>query len=544
MRKKQVMVFAAMLMSLALAGCGGQTSVDSSQGGSKNGAQSAQNGSENTGTGDAGSASENEKTMRVAFFWISADLDPANDYNGWVTSRLGIGETLVRLNDELKIEPCLADEWENVDELTWRFHIREGAMFSNGTPVTAQACQASLERAISMNDRASEYLKVESMEADGQELTIRTSEPNAGLLSNLVEPVFDIVDATQSEEQIKTAPVCTGPYKIANFQSEQSAELVKNENYWDGEPGLDRIEVTQIADSDARAMALQSGEIDLTNTIDQTSTTLFENNPDYQVSSIISPRVNVAYMNHAESSPLHDVELRKAISYAVNRDAYAELIGGSPAHGLYSDATPFGNETIWSFSYDKDQAEQILDQAGYRDVDGDGIREMTDGSQMTLHYLQAADHGSADSAILAQAVQSDLKAVGIDMEILSVENLSEYQSQGNFDFYTGNDNSAPTGDPQLWLETMYTGLGVSGKKNLTSFQDDKIDEIVAQMNQTFDQEARYQLASEASQELNETASNLYLTNSYLNMVSSARVKQAVQPVADYYFITKDITIEE
>lgn len=544
MRKKQVMVFTAMLMSLALAGCGGQTSVDSSQGGSKNGVQSAQNGSENTGAGDAGGASENEKTMRVAFFWISADLDPANDYNGWVTSRLGIGETLVRLNDELKIEPCLADEWENVDELTWKFHIREGARFSNGTPVTAQACQASLERAISMNDRASEYLKVESMEAEGQELTIRTSEPNAGLLSNLVEPVFDIVDATQSEDQIKTAPVGTGPYKIANFQSEQSAELVKNENYWDGEPGLDRIEVTQIADSDARAMALQSGEIDLTNTIDQTSTTLFENNPDYQVSSIISPRVNVAYMNHAESSPLHDVELRKAISYAVNREAYAELIGGSPAHGLYSDATPFGNETIWSFSYDKDQAEQILDQAGYRDVDGDGIREMTDGSQMTLHYLQAADHGSADSAILAQAVQSDLKAVGIDMEILSVENLSEYQSQGNFDFYTGNDNSAPTGDPQLWLETMYTGLGVSGKKNLTSFQDDKIDEIVAQMNQTFDQEARYQLASEASQELNETASNLYLTNSYLNMVSSARVKQAVQPVADYYFITKDITIEE
>ncbi len=544
MRKKQVMVFTAMLMSLALAGCGGQTSVDSSQGGSKNGAQSARNGSENTGAGDAEGASENEKTMRVAFFWISADLDPANDYNGWVTSRLGIGETLVRLNDELKIEPCLADEWENVDELTWRFHIREGARFSNGTPVTAQACQASLERAISMNDRASEYLKVESMEADGQELTIRTSEPNAGLLSNLVEPVFDIVDATQSADQIKTAPVGTGPYKIANFQSEQSAELVKNENYWDGEPGLDRIEVTQIADSDARAMALQSGEIDLTNTIDQTSTTLFENNPDYQVSSIISPRVNVAYMNHAESSPLHDVELRKAISYAVNREAYAELIGGSPAHGLYSDATPFGNETIWSFSYDKDQAEQILDQAGYHDVDGDGIREMSDGSQMTLHYLQAADHGSADSAILAQAVQSDLKAVGIDMEILSVENLSEYQSQGNFDFYTGNDNSAPTGDPQLWLETMYTGLGVSGKKNLTSFQDDKIDEIVAQMNQTFDQEARYQLASEASQELNETASNLYLTNSYLNMVSSARVKQAVQPVADYYFITKDITIEE
>lgn len=527
------------LMSLSLAGCGGNKKQDSTTGN-----QTETQGKEAQSAQNAAEDSDGEKFMRVAFFWISTDLDPANDYNGWVTSRLGIGETLVRLNDELKIEACLADEWKNVDELTWEFHIREGVKFSNGTSVTAEACRASIERAVNANDRAAEYLKIASIEANGQTLTIRTSEPNAALLNNLAEPVFDIVDTTQSDDQIKNAPACTGPYKIASFQSEQSVELVKNETYWDGEPGLDRIEVTQIADSDARAMALQSGEIDLTNTIDQTSTTLFEDNPDYHVSSIISPRVNVAYMNHAETSPLHDLELRKAVSYAVNRDAYAELIGGSPAHGLYSDATPFGNDTIWSFSYDTAQAEQILDEAGYKDIDGDGIRELPDGSELTLHYLQAADHGSADSAILAQAVQSDLKNVGIQMEILSVENLSEYQSQGNFDFYTGNDNSAPTGDPQIWLETMYTGLGTSGKKNLTSFHDDKIDEIVAEMNKTFDQEARYQLAAQASQELNEDAANLYLTNSYLNMVSTARVKQAVQPVADYYFITKDITVEK
>ena len=125
-----------------------------------------------------------------------------------------------------------------------------------------------------------------------------------------------------------------------------------------------------------------------------------------------------------------------------------------------------------------------------------------------------------------------------------MENLSEYQSQGNFDFYTGNDNSAPTGDPQVWLETMYTGLGRSGKKNLTSFQNDEIDRIVAEMNRTFDTEKRYELAAEASQVLNDEAANLFLTNSYLNMVSSSRGKNAVQPAVDYYFITKDITVEQ
>lgn len=168
---------------------------------------------------------------------------------------------------------------------------------------------------------------------------------------------------------------------------------------------------------------------------------------------------------------------------------------------------------------------------------------MPDGSELVLNYLQAADHGSADSAILATAVQSDLKNVGIHMEILAVENLSDYQTQGNFDMYTANDNSAPTGDPQVWLETMYTGLGTSGKKNLTGFHDDRIDEIVKKMSAAFDTEERYALAAEASQVLNDDAANLFLTNSYLNMVSSARVKNAVQPVADFYFITKDITVD-
>ncbi|MEE1031638.1 MAG: ABC transporter substrate-binding protein [Ruminococcus sp.] len=484
-----------------------------------------------------------EKHVNVAFFWVSTDLDPAVDYNGWVTSRLGVGESLVKLNDNLELEGCVADTWENVDDTTWTFHIRDGITFSNGTPVTAEAAKLSIERAVTMNDRAAEYLKIDTIEADGQTLTIKTTQPNAALLNNLVEPVFNIIDTTQSEEIIQTAPVATGPYVVTAFSSEQTVELQKNENYWGGEVGLDTITVTQITDANARAMAIQSGEMDITNTIDNTSVQLFADESMYHVSSIISPRVNVAYMNNAETSPLSDIQLRKAVSYAVDRESYVKLIGGSVAHSAYSDATPFGNETIDALGYDLELAVSTLDAAGYKDVDGDGYRENTDGSQLILQYLQAADHGSNDSAILATAIQSDLKKAGIHMEIMAVENLSDYQTTGEFDFYTANDNSAPTGDPQIWLETMYTGLGTSGKKNLTSYQSDEIDRIVEEMKITFDTQARYQLAAQASQVLNDDAANLFLTNSYLNMVSSAKVKNANQPVCDYYFITKDITVE-
>lgn len=544
--KKAVATFlSAMMVCSAFTGCGGQAAnketeaaADEAKGTEEatETAETEEADTEETGTGD--------KHANVAFFWVSTDLDPAVDYNGWVTSRLGVGEALVKLNDDLKIEGCVADTWKNVDDTTWEFHIRDGVTFSNGTAVTAEAVKSSLERAVGTNDRAAEYLKIESMETDGQTLTIKTSEPNAALLNNICEPVFDIVDTTQSEDSIKTAPVCTGPYVVSSFTSEQSVELEKNENYWDGEAGLDTISVAQIADSDARAMAIQSGETDITNTIDNTSVTMFADESKYHVSSIISPRVNVAYMNNAEISPLSDIELRKAVSYAVDRDSYAGLIGGSAAHSAYSDATPFGNEKVNAFTYDTAKAEEILDAAGYVDKDGDDFRDMPDGSELKLRYLQAADHGSSDSAILATAVQSDLKKVGINMEILAVENLSDYQTKGDFDFYTGNDNSAPTGDPQVWLETMYTGLGTSGKKNLTGFKDDKIDEIVTKFKSTFDTDARYELAAEASQILNDDAANLFLTNSYINMVSVAKIKNAVQPVADFYFITKDITVEE
>lgn len=484
-----------------------------------------------------------EKHAEVAFFWITSTLDPSTDYTGWVLSRLGVGESLLTLNDDLELEGCIADEWTNKDELTWEFHIRDNVAFSNGNPVTAEAVKASLERAIANNTRAAEYLKVESMEADGQTLTIKTTEPNAALLNNLVEPVFNIIDTTQSEESIQTAPIATGPYVITGFEEASKVELAQNESYWNGEAGLDTITVTQIADANARAMALQSGETDLTNTIDNKSLELFTDEETYTISSIISPRVQVAYMNNGETSPLNDVELRKAVSYAVDRESYANLIGGSPAHSAYSDATPFGNENLEAYTYDPEKAVAILDEAGYADTDGDGMRETPEGEAMTLRFLQSADHGSSDSAILAQAIQSDLKNAGINMEIQSVENMSDLQASGEFDFYTANDNSAPTGDPQVWLKTMYTKQQVSGKANLTQFADSRIDDLVAELDKTFETEERYQLAQQASEVLIEDAANLYLVNVSLNMVGSAKLDNVRQPVCDYYFITKDLTLK-
>lgn len=487
--------------------------------------------------GGAASSGNQPQHINTALAYMEPGLDPSNGTYGWVTVRMGVTETLVKLNDEVKIDMWLAESINNTDQTTWEVVIRDGISFSNGTPVNAQAVKTCFERTLKNSERAVDLSKISSMEADGQKLTIKTSQPNAALRNNLAEPVFSIYDATQSDESINTSVIGTGPFVVSSFVPEQSAQLKKNVNYWDGNVGLDTVSLTYISDAEARTMALQSGELDVATNIDNATKELFSDTSKYTISTADSLRVYTARMNVKEVSPLSDVELRRAIAHAVDRASYANLIGGSAAHSGFSDAAPFGNDKINAISYDKNKAMQMLDAAGYVDANGDGIRDKKDGSAMKLVFMQKGSFGSNDASVIATAIQSDLKAVGIQMEIQTMESSGHSEPDSYYDFYTIQENSATTGDPQAYLSSRY------GSATATGYSSPKIDAIVEQLNTTFDTEERYKLAAQASQILNDEAADLFLTNGYLNTVSAAKVKNAKQPVCDYYFLTKDIVVQ-
>lgn len=527
---------------IILAGCGGGNAGSGSAETTSSDTASA---SEAATAATTAGASKGDKHINVGYYWLTPNLDYSEDYTGWEVSIMGIGEALVKLNQKLEVEPCLADSWEVKDDTTWEFHIRDGVKFSNGKPVDAAACKAAIERSLELNARAKGYLDVASIEAEGQKLTIKTNKPNGALLNNISEPLFDIIDVSEGDEVLKTRPSGTGPFIVTDFVPETSIELVKNENYWDGEVGLDSVSVTYIADESARVMALQSGEVDLSNYIDYQSIPTFEGKSEYNVSSVTGPRVNVVYMNNAESSPLNDKNLRVALSYAPDRDAYAGMIGGTAAHGVFSDGTPYGNDKLKGYSYDPEKAKQLLDEAGYKDTDGDGYVEGLDGKPMTLQFYQSASTG--DAATLAVALQSNLKDIGVNMNINTIENMADVREKGEFDMYTTALNSAPTGDPQVWLETMYTlgsdDLQTSSTSNATKYRSDAMDSVVDRLKTTFDTKERYSLAQEGSQVLLDDAADLYLTNNMLTMISSSKLENCIQPVCDFYMLTKDMKIK-
>ena len=532
--KVSAILLTAALAAGLLAGCGSEQSSTSPAPASA-GASAAPAASTAASNENKAETPAEPRHLNAASHMVGTSLDASKNYQGWVVTRAGIGETLLKLNDKVELEPCIADTWEWVDDYTLKLHVRDGMTFQNGKPVDAAAVKAAFERTAEINNRFSMYIDLKEFIAEGQDFTIVSNSRNPQMLWNLVEPCFCIMDVTVEDPE--NAPIGTGPYKVTSFE-EDHIELEAYPDYWRGTPGLDTITFTKISDAEARVMALQSGEIDVTVTIDNTNLSLFDND-DYNVSLITGVRTNVVKMNN-KSKFLSHIELRKALSYAIDRETYSRTItGGEPSNGLFPSSTPFSVETLNGYSYDPDQAARILDEAGFVDTDGDGIREI-DGENITLSYYQTAAHGSSEAGLIAQAIQSDVKKIGVDIQIMSAENLSDVRSSGNFDFYSDNSNTTPTGDGQYFLRNMYSSTSGS---NYTGYSSERFDALLEKFYEVYDAEERYQLAHEAAQILLDDAADLYVTAVPMNTVSRAKVKNAIQPTIDYYMITWDYTIE-
>ena len=129
-----------------------------------------------------GGAFAEGKHLNAALYWFGSSLDPATEWDGWTTCRAGITETLVTVNEKYEIVPLLADSWEQTDDVTWVMHIRDGVTFHNGKSVDGEAVKKSFERAMTMQDRAVSAAKIASIEADGQTVTITTTEPFGAFL--------------------------------------------------------------------------------------------------------------------------------------------------------------------------------------------------------------------------------------------------------------------------------------------------------------------------------------------------------------------------
>lgn len=434
------------------------------------------------GSGVTTFAADNDSHINLALFTYIEGMDPATDWCGWNLTRCGVGETLVTVNENMEIVGQLADEWEQTDDTTYRFHIRQGVKFSNGTELTPEIVKDSIQRSIDNNSRGGD-LKIASIDVDGEYVVFTTDGEYSAFVAQLTEPMTVIVDTTADTSNYDTMPICTGPYAVSEYVSEEKIELVANENYWDGAPEIKSITVKNIG-SDTKADAsfpeistLHRDRMLLPSAVLRTM----------MISTFVKvtgTRENDFELNCREGNPLSDKNLRLALSYAVDRDVVAQVAGNgysSPIGTAFPPSVGYDSDKVTAQTYDLDKAKECLEAAGYSDTDGDGIVDK-DGENLSLTI--SISNGS--STAVSETLQDMWKQIGVDVQIEMLENVSDKRAAGDFDMLVSpNWQTVNAGDGQKYLMNRWSD---GGSDNYSGYHSDEFQAVLDKLDAAFTQE--------------------------------------------------------
>lgn len=349
-------------------------------------------------------------------------------------------EPMVGRNAEGEILPWLATDWTvSEDGLTWDFTLRDDVVFSDGSPLDAEAIKVNIEH-LQDPDTASStgYLavaKVAEVEVVADDhARFHLSSPDSALLESLSQPWNAIQSPTgiaRGMDANCAAPSGTGPFMVQEWVPQQHITLVKNPNYVptnpqaEGtQPTLDEITWQFIPDATTRYAALASGQVHV---IDNPQPDMIANLPDH-LTHIDAPRpgsVNRIELNSGQA-PFNESAVREAFILAADVSPGIDALWHSVATRSYSplssvEPTAYSDESL--FTTNPDQAAALLDAAGW--VPGaDGVREK-DGQRLTVRMPVSTNQSVAAEQSLFEQIQANVAQVGFEM-ILTPMNLSDW----------------------------------------------------------------------------------------------------------------------
>lgn len=476
-----------------------------------------------------------DTSARVTFSlnFSPKSLDPGVGNIGWNTLQLGAGETLQRVNRRGDVEPWLAQAVTAVDERTWTITLRPGVTFFDGTPVDAAAVEASLERSVAKLPNIATLLDAASIDAtNSSTVTITTKKANPGLPSALAHFNSVIHDAKKAESDnaaFSTSPNLTGAFRPTGFRVDAGITMVRNESYWGDKAKVAQVDVRFVPDAAVRTASALAGEVDLAYQLPPESLAALKTKRDLQVASVTTGYQYFVIYN-TRKPIFADATVRKAIADAIDRDALAKnvMLGtAKPATGAISPIFPFASTTAGQGGGIA-AAERQLDAAGWT-KGTDGIRAKN-GNRLAftmLTYPQRPELGN-----LAVAIQAQLKPLGVDFQIRTVDQINTELGTNEWDASMYAVNTAPTGDPVPLLSTYFKTTGGS---NFGKFSDPAIDQAIDALQTTADRDKRRSAAIDIQSRVNALAPHAFLLVPQFNIALSPRMVYEPFP-SDYYII--------
>jgi peptide/nickel transport system substrate-binding protein len=412
-----------------------------------------------------------------------------------------IFNSLVKKNEKFDYVGELAsDIVRSPDGMTFTFTLRDGVKFHDGRPLTSADAKYTLDLVFASSfaksasffegsgDTKQSYIK--SVEAPDQKtLVVTLIKPWVGLLSNLVPVAIIPKDSYESQ---KEHPLGTGPFKFIHYDNaQQVVDVEAFTEYWDVPSKIPTVRVRVISDMNALQAELGAGRVDIApmpTSLSPDAVKLLEKNPSLQVKAFNGSNVVLLTIN-TSAPPLDNVKVRQAIAYAVDRENLVKnlLLGyGKVAHSIIPEES-WAYTTGQTYSYDPAMAKKLLDEAGFKDPDGEGTKMRFD--KPIVYKLSGS---SISGRQYAGVIQNYLKEVGIPVEIQTPEQntLFDELRRGNFQIaysqWVGGNQ-----DPIFYKDLFATSEIPSQtrtSRNRSRFSNKELDALLDEAVNTFDRE--------------------------------------------------------
>jgi len=473
------------------------------------------------GTVTAGCQSRTEGRLVYGLTLAPSGIDPHVN----ASSELGIPLTsvydpLVWRSPTGEFVPGLARSWEvSEDGTEYTFHLRRDVTFHDGTPFDADAVRANFERIVNPETKSQKAAFMigpyEGCEiVDAHTVKVRLSEPFAPFLDSLSQVYVGMASPAALEKwgaDYQFHQVGTGPFIFIEYVPQDHLILGRNPDYkWgpsffqhEGPAYLEEIEFRFYVEPATRVPALEAGDVHVVGEVPPQDVARLRADGRFDVMQVAIPGTPLAFFMNSERPPTDELSVRQAILYALDRPAIVQTVfmGTSPvADGpLCANTQGYSSAVRGLYPHDPDRAVELLQQAGWRDGDGDGIREKDDQPLILETYLM----GWGYVPEVAQIMQEQLRAVGIEMQssIVAYPAALEAGRGGKHHLIPFTLSSS---DPDI-LRTFFESGNADAGFNWAKVREPRIDALLAQGLGTMDAAAREAIYAEIQQRVMEQA---------------------------------------
>ncbi|WP_086428022.1 oligopeptide ABC transporter substrate-binding protein [Staphylococcus cornubiensis] len=445
--------FLSLIVVVVLSACG------------KNGNEQS-NTSNKTGKSDAkggtltvGIAEPPEGNFQSIFAGSTGDSNVIDFFN----------DSLIDVGDDLQVKPkILSWEKDKNDDLKYTFKVKKGIKWQDGNPFTINDWIFTLETLADpdydgprysgvaviqgaeekRNGEADSISGIKKIDDYTAEITFKAHKANNLLelwtsapISEKVFKDIPVKDMAKSDA-VRKNPIGIGPYKVKRIVDGESVELVKNKDYWRGEPNIDNINL-RVVEQTSMTQALENGDIDMA-TITAPIAKEIKDSGSENLQLLQAPSTSYAIVGFVlndydkkaqkigkERPKYQDKKLRQAMAYAINRKEWIDAFYygyGKPLNGLIPSAHWSGAKEgdVKEYTYDVDKAKKLLDEAGYKDKDGDGFREDPQGKPFVVNLKHYAGSNPTFEPRTA-ALKGYWEKVGLKTKV-EMEEFGKYSS--------------------------------------------------------------------------------------------------------------------